>query len=91
MQKENFCPKLGTLNVQAMTPSFVDDPREIDNACKAAVIDMELSRLQLAIVALQETRQPDSRSFKETFHSSGRENQVRPGNMESALLSGIPC
>lgn len=57
-----------------MTPRFSDDLHEIDDAnIKTAVIDMELTRLQMDIVALQETRLPDSGSVREknfTFFGS---------------------
>ena len=52
-QKKTSALKLGTWNVRTMTPGFSDDLQEIDNTCKAAVIDMELSRLQMDIVALK--------------------------------------
>ena len=58
-----------------MTPRFSDDLHEIDDAnIKTAVIDMELTRLQMDIVALQETRLPDSGSVRErnfTFLAAG--------------------
>ena len=50
--KKTSALKLGTWNVWTMTPGFSDDLQEIDDACKTAVIDMELSRLQMDIVAL---------------------------------------
>ena len=48
-----------------MAPGFSDDLQEIDDMRKTAVIDMELSRLQMDIAALQEMRLPDSGSVKE--------------------------
>ena len=48
-----------------MTPGFSDDLQEIDDVRKTAAIEMELSRLQMDIVALQETRLPDMGSVKE--------------------------
>ena len=73
--KKTSALKLGTWNVRTMTPGFSDDLQEINNVHKTAVIDMELSRLQRDIVALQEIRLPDMGSVKEkSFHSSGREN-----------------
>ena len=58
-----------------------------------AVINMELSRQQMDIVALQETRLPDSESVKEkNSHSPGNENQwMKPENMVLALQSEILC
>ena len=57
--------KLGTWNVRTMTPGFSDNLQEANDARKTAVIDRELSRLQMGIVALQETRLPESRSVRE--------------------------
>ncbi len=51
-RKKTSALKLGTWNVRTMTPGFSDDLQEIDDVRKTAVIDMELSRLQLDIVAL---------------------------------------
>ena len=48
-----------------MTPGFSDDLQETDDMHKTSVIDMELSRLQMDIVALQESRLPDMGSVKE--------------------------
>ena len=47
--KKTSALKLGTWNVRTMTPGFSDDLQEIDYMCKTAVIDMELSRLQMGI------------------------------------------
>ena len=52
-----------------MTPGFSDDLKQISDARKTAVIDMELSRLQMDIVALQETRLADSGSVRERHFS----------------------
>ena len=43
---------LGTWKVRTMTPGFSDDLQEVNDARKTAVIDRELSRLQMDIVAL---------------------------------------
>ncbi|XP_050703781.1 uncharacterized protein LOC126989216 [Eriocheir sinensis] len=48
-----------------MTPGFSDDLQDINDARKTAVIDTELSRLQMDIVALQETRLSGSGSVRE--------------------------
>ena len=48
-----------------MTPGFSDDLQEVNDARKTAVIDRELSRLQMDIVALQETRLPETGSVRE--------------------------
>ena len=57
--------KLGTWNVRTMTPGFSDDLEEVNGARKTAVIDSELSRLQMDVVALQETRLPETGSVRE--------------------------
>ena len=57
--------KLGTWNVRTMPPGFSDDLQEVDDARKTAVIDRELSRLQMDIVALQETRLPETGAVRE--------------------------
>ena len=56
--------KLGTWNVRTMTPGFSDNLQEVNDARKTAVIDRELSRLQMDIVALQETRLPETGSVR---------------------------
>ena len=72
--KKTCALKLGTRNVWTITPGFSDNLQEIDDTCKTAVINMELSRLQMDIVPLQETRLPNMGSVKEkTYHPSGRE------------------
>ena len=48
-----------------MTPGFSDNLEEINDTRKTAIIDWELSRLKMDIVALQETRLPGSGSIKE--------------------------
>ncbi|XP_076456338.1 uncharacterized protein LOC143290704 [Babylonia areolata] len=48
-----------------MTPGFSDDLQEVNDARKKAVIDRELSRLQMDVVALQETRLPETGSVRE--------------------------
>ena len=57
--------RLGTWNVRIITPGFSDDLQEVNNARKTAVIDRELSRLQMDIVALRETRLPETESVRE--------------------------
>ena len=57
--------KLGTWNVRTMTPGFSDNLQEVNDARKTAVIDRELTRLQMDIVALQETRLPETVSVRE--------------------------
>ena len=74
--KKTSALKLDTWNVRTMTPRFSDDMQEIDDVHKTAVSNVKLSRLQMDIVALQETRLPDTESVKEKdSHSSGRENR----------------
>jgi len=47
-----------------MTLGFSDDLQDIRDACQTAVIDRELSRLQMDIIALQETRLAGNGSVK---------------------------
>ena len=68
--KKTSALKLDTWNVWTMTPGFSDELQEIDDMSKTAVINMELSRLQMDIVALQETRLLDSGSVKGKNFSS---------------------
>ena len=68
-RKKTSALKLGTWNVRTMTPGFPDygfpnDLQEIDDVRKTAVIDMELGRLQMDIVACK----------RQGCHSSSREN-----------------
>ena len=72
-----------------MTAGLSDDLQQIDAACKTAIIDAELHRLDIA--ALQETRLADSRSLTEMHYTffSGRESNWKTGmNLELVLLSG---
>jgi len=56
---------LGTWNVRAMTPGLSDNLQDISATRKRALINWELSRLQMDIVALQEIRIPGSGSVRE--------------------------
>ncbi|XP_043916117.1 uncharacterized protein LOC122792394 [Protopterus annectens] len=47
---------LGTWNIRIMSPGLTKDLQNISDAQKTAVINNKLSRLQMDIVALQETR-----------------------------------
>ena len=63
-----------------MCPGLEEDLLKVNNARKTAVIDRELSRLDLDIVALQETRLPNFGSLKEknfTFFWQGLEPEER--------------
>ena len=52
--------KLGTWNVRTMTTGLSDNLQQVSDARKTAVINNELCRLQVDIIALQETRLPES-------------------------------
>lgn len=59
-----------------MLTGLDEDLEAINDARKTAVIDMELSRLNIDVAALQETRLPESGSIKErhyTFFWQGKE------------------
>ena len=67
--------KLGCWNVRTMTPAFSQDLRDISDVRKTAVINDELSRLNVDIVTLQETRLADAGTLKErdyTFFWQGK-------------------
>ena len=57
--------EIGHVERGAKTPDFSDDLQEVNDARRTAVIDRELSRLQMDIVALQETRLPETGSVRE--------------------------
>ena len=48
-----------------MTPAFSQDLQDISDVRKAAVINDELSKLNVDIVTLQETRLADAGTLKE--------------------------
>ena len=52
-----------------MRPGLTEDFQEVDDTRKTAVIDLELHRLNVDIVALQETRLPESRSLTEIHYT----------------------
>ena len=58
-----------------MTPGLSDDLQRVNDARKTAVINNELSRLNMDIVTLQETRLSSSGSIREedfTFFWQGK-------------------
>ena len=73
--------RLATWNVRTMTPGIADTIAGIKDARKTAVIDKELTRLNIDIAALQETRLADSGTLREknyTFFWQGkRDDQKR--------------
>ena len=85
--------KLGTWNVRTMTPVFSDNLQEVNDARKTAVIDRELSRLQIDIVALQETRLPETGSVRERdftlFWQSKPSDDVREHGVEFAVRNNL--
>ena len=87
--KKTYALKLGTWNVQTMTPGFSDNLHEIDNVCKTAVIDMELSWLQMDIIALQEMRLPVKEKKISFFWQGKLLNET--GDMVLALRLEILC
>jgi len=59
-----------------MCPGFVDDPDLVTDSRKTAIINHELSRLNIDIAALQETRLPSDGSVRErdyTFFWKGKD------------------
>ena len=68
--------RLATWNVRTMCTGLSDDLREVNDSRKTAIIDRELTRLNISIAALQETRLASSGSLREenyTFFWRGRE------------------
>ena len=57
--------RLGTWNVRTLTSGLSDNPQALGDARKTAVISSELSKLNIDITALQETRIPKSGSIRE--------------------------
>lgn len=47
--------RLATWNVRSMCPGHTDDPQQINDSRKTAIIDLELSKLDIDIATLQET------------------------------------
>ena len=67
--------KLATWNVRTMLTGISDDLESIKDLRKTAVINNELSRLNVDIAALQETRLAEAASLKEkdyTFFWQGK-------------------
>ena len=57
--------KLASWNVRTMCPGMTDNPQQVNDARKTAIIDRELKRLNIDIAALQETRLPENGSIRE--------------------------
>ena len=57
--------RLASWNVRTLCPGLSDDPQQIDDARKTAIINRELKRLNIDIAALQETRLPSNGSLRE--------------------------
>ena len=69
------CLKIGTWNIRTLLPGSNTQLTKLTDVRRTAVIDMELARLNLDIVALQETRFPESGSLREknyTFFWQGK-------------------
>ena len=77
--------KLGTWNVRTTTPGFSGDLQEVNDARKTAVIDRELSRLQMDIVALQETRLPETGSVRERDFTPFWQGKPSDGDREHGV------
>ena len=61
--------KLGTWNVRTTTPGLSDNLQQVSDARKTAVMNNELCRLQVDIIALQETRLSESGIIRERDYS----------------------
>jgi len=71
-----------------MCPGLSDDLQQIDDARKTAIIDRELSKLNIDIAALQEARLPSGGSLKEKDYTFFW--QASTDFMESALRYATP-
>ncbi|KAJ8019049.1 hypothetical protein HOLleu_42611 [Holothuria leucospilota] len=60
---------LASWNVRTLTPGFSQDLLQINDNCKTAVIDAELSRLNMDIAALQDTGSADDGTLQEKMHT----------------------
>lgn len=68
-----------------MCPGHNSDPLSVNDLCKTAVVDKELSRLNIDVAALQETRLPEDGSLRErsyTFFWQGK-------STEEARIRGV--
>ena len=61
--------KLGIWIVRIMTPGLADNLQQVSDARKAAVINNELCWFQVDIIALQETRLPESEIIRKRDYS----------------------
>lgn len=67
---------LESWNVRTLYPGLSDDPQQVDDTRKTAIINRELKRLNVDIAALQETGLPSNGSLCEkdyTFFWQGKE------------------
>ena len=67
--------RIETWNIRTMRKGLTDDLDNIQDFWKTTIIDMELKKLNVDIVALQETRLPETGSLKEenyTFFWHGK-------------------
>lgn len=68
-----------------MCPGLSDDLQQVDDARKTAIIDHELSRLNIDIAALQETRIPS----KGTIHCSGKDWSLMSTDSTALVLQCV--
>uniref|UniRef100_A0A2C9LCX7 Endonuclease/exonuclease/phosphatase domain-containing protein n=1 Tax=Biomphalaria glabrata TaxID=6526 RepID=A0A2C9LCX7_BIOGL len=95
MKKKNRSStlKLGTWNVRTLQTGLNENLPDIEDVRKSAIINDELSRLKVDIVALQETRLADSGSIKEkdySFFWQGKtESEVREHGVGFAVKNTL--
>ena len=87
--------RLATWNVRTMSPGL-SEPQEVNDARKTAIIDRELSRLNVDVACLQETRLAENGQIKEanfTFFWQGKpaDEPRRNGVGFAVKNSLIPC
>ena len=61
--------RIASWNIRTTIPGFTNDLQQVDDVRKTAVIDQELTKLNVDIACLQETRLPGSGSIRESSYT----------------------
>ncbi len=69
LRKKTPALRFASWNVRTLCPGFTADLQQVDNARKTAVIDRELSRLNVDVACLQETRLADNGNIREASYT----------------------
>ena len=81
--------KLGAWNVKIMTPGLSDNLQQVSDVRKTAVINNELCRLHVDIIALQETRLPEPSNIRERDYSFFWQSKVADETREYGVSFAI--